>query len=126
MMLNEEVVDAIVFGRPGISFKFSTSAPDEEAADLTGLDWPADAGTPPTLAEVVAWHTQLQSECDAKTTEAATSKNDLITQYQIGMTRLDGIITNGPTYTTAQARDAIVDMAKIQKQMLRFIKAALT
>lgn len=52
--------------------------------------------------------------------------SDLATQYQAAIARLDAISTNGGTYTAAQVRDAVVDMARIQARMLKLVKAALT
>lgn len=55
--------------------------------------------------------------------EHTAAHGDLATTYQAAMTRLNAIVTDGPVYSQAQARDAIVDMAKIVRATLRFIRA---
>lgn len=55
-----------------------------------------------------------------------TTRSELVDQYQSGVTRLNAIITNGPTYTNVQIRDAVVDMAKIHLRMLKLMKMEMT
>jgi hypothetical protein len=49
-------------------------------------------------------------------------KADLKAAYITSVARLNAIVTNGPTYTAAQVRTAVVDMAKIQLGLLKGIK----
>jgi hypothetical protein len=50
----------------------------------------------------------------------------LRTQYQQAMTRLTDIVQDGSTYTAAQQRDAIVDLARGQRALLALVKNAIT
>ncbi len=55
--------------------------------------------------------------------ELKAAYTDLAAQYVAAMTRLDAIVTNGPTYTQVQARDAVVDIARIVRASLRFMRS---
>jgi hypothetical protein len=125
-LLNRDVVRAIQRGMPNIPFEFSTDNPDAEVTDLNGLKWPNNAGVPPTLAQVISWDNTIKTDFNTSVTERDTSYSDLLNQYDAALTRLDSIIANGPTYTQVQSRDALVDMAKIQRRLLRYIKSTLT
>ena len=124
-MLSSNVARAINRGRPGVPFEFSSEGKDTQLVDLSNLIWPDTAGPPPTLQEVITWDAEAQTEIDNIYIEQNVSRDDIITQYQVGMTRLNAIITNGPTYTQVQVRDAMVDLAKIQRQMLRVIRSTM-
>lgn len=51
--------------------------------------------------------------------EFESAQADLRAQYAQAVTRLDVIVTDGPTYTAAQVRDAVVDLARIQRRVLK-------
>ena len=54
--------------------------------------------------------------------EHETARDDLRAQYQTMLTRLDDIAANGSGYTAAQVRDAMVDLARIQRRVLRLLR----
>lgn len=75
---------------------------------------PADL---PSDAEVVVTaHVPQPSEQEA-------AKTDLVSQYNAATARLDDIVSAGPGYTAAQTRDAVIDLARILRRMLRLQKA---
>lgn len=75
-------------------------------------------GFPEEAQAIIEAHVPIPTEREASTT-------DLEAQYAAAMTRLTDIVTNGPTYTQAQARDALVDLAQIVRRVLRYLKATL-
>lgn len=74
---------------------------------------------PETAAAVVTAHTP-------EPREAAVAREDLSTQYTAAANRLDAIVADGAAYTAPQVRDAVVDMARIQRRLLRLVKVSLT
>lgn len=83
-------------------------------------------------APEAAAHSALQAAATVVSTAAQDRKieqqaaiDDLNAQYQAAMTRLDDIVTNGPTYTQVQSRDAMVDLARILRRSLRLQRATL-
>lgn len=52
--------------------------------------------------------------------------SDVKDNYDIAITRLDTIIANGNTFTATQVRDAVVDLARIERRLLRFVKEQIT
>jgi hypothetical protein len=127
-----EAEKVILKNRENEPFVLVQNVEGDEIDDLSMLDWQADTD-PPDWEEVQGWYNTWKTEYDAevaseeaKATDLTTTRTDLVTQYQAATTRLNAIITNGPTYTAAQTRDAVVDMAKVQLQILKLIKLALT
>jgi len=55
-------------------------------------------------------------------TEQAESSVEFVSQYQEATDRLDEIIALGTGMTQAQARDAVLDLARLSKKTIRFIK----
>lgn len=51
--------------------------------------------------------------------------DDLRASVSSALTRLDDIITNGPTYTNAQVRSAVIDMAQMLRAIIRDIRHRL-
>jgi hypothetical protein len=127
-----EAEKVILKNRPNEPFVLVQNVEGDEIDDLSMLDWQADTD-PPDWEEVQSWYNTWKTEYDAevaseeaKATDLTTTRTDLVTQYQAATTRLNAIITNGPTYTAAQTRDAVIDLAKIQLQILKLVKLALT
>src|SRR3954470_12597791 len=125
-----EVEKVIMKNRPDEPFVLVQRVEGDDIEDLSMLDWQADTD-PPDWEEVQSWYDAWKTQHDAevatetqKNTDLITTRTDLAAQYQAATTRLNGIITNGPTYAAAQTRDAVVDMAKIQLQILKLIKLA--
>jgi hypothetical protein len=82
--------------------------------------------TPEEIAEREEMAATAATEAEAQAVahqERAGALDDLRGQYTAAMTRLNDIVTNGPTYTSAQARDGLVDVARITLRLLRFIRA---
>lgn len=57
--------------------------------------------------------------------EQATSRSELMDAYTTAMARLDDIATNGGSYTGAQVRDAVVDLAVMMRRLARATRALL-
>jgi len=62
MMLQSEVVSAIIFGKPGVQFEYGFSDASATVADLSGLVWPAGAGPVPLLSDVQGWAATVKAE----------------------------------------------------------------
>jgi hypothetical protein len=62
---------------------------------------------------------------EAAAQERQAAETDLAGQYALAVQRLDAIVTTGPTYTGAEVRDAVVDLARIVRRLLRVVKANL-
>lgn len=75
-------------------------------------------------AVVTAHDAAVLSAAEAGDQAEVADRSDLVAQYAAGMARLDAIVTDGPTYTQTQARDAIVDLARIQRRVLRLVRSA--
>ena len=58
--------------------------------------------------------------------ERTAATSDLITQYAAAVTALDAIIARNGTFTLAQAGSAIDTLARIQKRVLRLMKAQVS
>lgn len=56
--------------------------------------------------------------------QAAADRADLAAQFQAVMARLDAIVADGGTYTANQVRDAVVDLARSQRRVLRLLRSA--
>jgi hypothetical protein len=93
---------------PAGEYQHKTLAPQQRVTIVAALDAHDPSG--PSPAE------QQQAERTAATTDVQAT-------YQAAVTRLDAIIANGGTFTAAQVRDAVVDLARIQRRMLRLLKA---
>lgn len=78
----------------------------------------ADDAPEALIASVVAAHDPGE-EFLASWAEAASSRRELQEQYTLALTRLDAITTSGGSYTAAQVRDAVVDLAVILRRLLR-------
>lgn len=125
-MQKKDVTEAIAFGMPGVTFGYTPGDPSAELVDLDGLVWPSGSGLAPTIQQVQTWHDSLMQNSSSLEAQKIASRDDLVAQYTIGVNRLNAIITNGPTYTAPQVRDAVVDLAKIQLQVLKLVKLLLT
>jgi hypothetical protein len=53
------------------------------------------------------------------------ARADLRDQYASAIDRLDGIVANGATYTAAQVRDAVVDLARILRAALKLLRQVM-
>lgn len=62
---------------------------------------------------------------DTVRAEREAALSDLQANYQVAITRLDDIVTNGGAYTAAQVRDAVIDEARILRRALRVVRAEL-
>lgn len=84
-----------------------------------GLHWwpPELAETAPTEAEIEAKYAEVKA-ADA---EQDTERRQLRTEFQAVKVRLDDIVQNGSTYTAAQTRDAVIDLARAQRRMMRVL-----
>lgn len=87
------------------------------------------ASRPMTPSEQTAWEAtqansvQLTAASQPAIIERAAAIADLSAQYASGMAILDDIVSNGPTHTNVQVRDDVVNMARVQRRILRLIKA---
>lgn len=52
--------------------------------------------------------------------------SNLIARFQVAITRLQDIQANGRTYTAAEVRDALVDLATIMEPLLRAVFTRLS
>lgn len=93
------------------------------------VDW-RGPGPQPTPAELqAAWDAYQSEQAAAATakqaadTERTAAIDDVRTTAAAALTRLDAIIANGGTFTAAQVRDAMVDLARIQRRELRLLRA---
>ena len=86
------------------------------------LSWPDDAGiTEAQVTAVVNAHdpTPVPTQRDLDT-------KDLRDTYQAAVTRLDDIVANGGSYTAADVRTAVIDMARIQRRLLKSLRYLAT
>jgi len=81
---------------------------------LDGTDIPV--GLQPQVRNVITAHVALLSPLEV-------AEKDMDSTYVAALARLDSIIANGGTYTQIQARDALVDIAKMLRQLARIYKA---
>jgi hypothetical protein len=99
---------------------------DAEAAKLTqrGVKTVAKDGTVTVFLDpaIVAAEQAAETAAQAASTEATT---DLRDQYAAAVTRLDAIIANGSTFTAAQVRDGLIDVARIERRLLRVLRAQI-
>lgn len=66
---------------------------------------------------------QAERDADAAARQAVEANlQDLRDRFAQAVIRLDDIVTNGGTYTNVQVRAAVVDMAQIQRFMLRAMR----
>ena len=96
---------------------------DTEAAKLSQVAsaFTVDAAGVVTVVPLtVEQVTNIQLE-EAHQAETAASHTDLTNQVEIALNRLTDIATNGGTYTAVQVRDAVVDLARIQRRVLRYL-----
>ncbi len=78
------------------------------------------------VAIVQAHNPAAQSAAEQKDAERTTAATDLSGAAAAALTRLDAIISDGGTYAAAEVRTAVVDMARIQKRLLRYLVARLS
>lgn len=100
--------------RPGAEFKIGGEG-TLDSVEMLGSE------TKPTQAEVDAEIATITSEND----DNVAVRSEIIDQYQAATARLTAIVTDGPAYTQAQLRDALIDMARIQNRLLKYIKSTL-
>ena len=67
-----------------------------------------------------------QQETATRDTERTAATTDLGDAVTAAMTRLDAIISGGGAYTATEVRSAVVDMARVQKRLLRYLAARLS
>ncbi|HXI15131.1 MAG TPA: hypothetical protein VNM48_02080 [Chloroflexota bacterium] len=60
----------------------------------------------------------------AATAERSAAHADLHDGAKASLVRLDAVIANGGAYTAAEVRTAVVDMARVQKRLLRYLVAS--
>ncbi|HXI15476.1 MAG TPA: hypothetical protein VNM48_03820 [Chloroflexota bacterium] len=61
------------------------------------------------------------SASERQTTERTAATTDLSNATTAALTRLDAISSGGGAYSTEQVRAAVVDMARLQRQLLRYL-----
>jgi hypothetical protein len=88
---------------------------------LTYADTQAKA---PVDAVVAAHDPAVLSSGEQQEQQLETDRADLGGQYAAMTTRLDGVVTDGTTYTAAQVRDAVVDLARIMRRVLRLVRSS--
>jgi hypothetical protein len=102
---------------------------DAEAAKLTqrGVKTVAKDGTVTVFLDpaIVAAEQAAETAAQAASTERTAATTDLRDQYAAAVTRLDAIIANGSTFTAAQVRDGLIDVARIERRLLRVLRAQI-
>lgn len=78
------------------------------------------------VAVVKAHDPTVASASERQATERTAAHTDLHLTATAAMTRLDAIISGGGAYAAAEVRAATVDMARIQRQALRYLAARLS
>jgi hypothetical protein len=63
------------------------------------------------------------SQAAAVAGEVAAATSDLRANAQAMITRLDAVIAGNGSLTAAQVRDAVIDLAKFQKRIVRYLVA---
>lgn len=92
------------------------SISDGEAAKLT------EAGMTFALSADFQTVVATAAPVDSVSVERTAAYSDLVTTYAAVITRLDDIVANGGTWTNTQIRDAVVDLARVCRRILRFIR----
>ena len=87
---------------------------------------PDDTDEAAIAAVVQAHDPTVVSASERRTAERTASNADLQTSVAAAMTRLDAIISGGGAYTAAEVRTAVVDMARIQKRLMRYLAARMS
>jgi hypothetical protein len=88
--------------------------PGTHAVSLAGV-----VTVTPPAPEVLA----LEAQEAALKAERATARTDLRDQAQAMKERLDVIVATGATFTAVQVKDAVIDLARIQRRILRYLVA---
>ncbi len=73
------------------------------------------------VALIQAHNPAAQSVAEQQDAKRTASNTDLSDAAEATLTRLDAIITNGSSFTAVQVRDAVVDMARLQRRLLRYL-----
>ncbi len=84
----------------------------------------ADHTSVTVLPPSQAW-LDAQQQQQAAEAEQSAAGSDLASQYAWAVSRLDDIVMNGGSYTTAQTRSAVLDLARILRKTIRLVKADL-
>ena len=93
---------------PAVTMDIRYAASDGTLTDL-----------PPEAQPILDAH-EPQDVVEAQ--EEAASGVEFLTKYDEATARLDEIVALGTGMTQAQARDAVLDLARISKQTIRYIK----
>ncbi|HXI18489.1 MAG TPA: hypothetical protein VNM48_19160 [Chloroflexota bacterium] len=94
--------------------------------DTFHLTVPNDADEAAIAAVVKAHDPTVLSASERQDAERAAADTDLHAGAAATMTRLGAIISGGGAYTAAEVRAAVVDVARIQRQMVRYLVARLS
>ncbi len=78
------------------------------------------------VALVQAHNPAAQSVAEQQDAKRTASTTDLSGAATAALTRLDAIISDGGTYAAADVRTAVVDMARLQRRLLRYLVARLS
>jgi hypothetical protein len=97
----------------------------EGLGDAISLTYP-DGQAKPSVDTVVAAHDPSVLTADEMAVlETQTDRADISSQYAAAVTRLTAIVTDGSTYTAVQVRDAVVDLARIERAVLKLVRNAV-
>ena len=66
---------------------------------------------------------QEDAERAAAWAERTAAGTDLRDAVQVAMARLTAIVNTGSTFTAAQVREAMIDLARVQRRVLRRLAA---
>ncbi len=78
------------------------------------------------VAIIQAHNPAAQSVAEQQDAKRTTATTDLSGAATAALTRLDAIISDGGAYTAADVRTAVVDMARLQRHVLRYLVARLS
>ncbi|HXI17889.1 MAG TPA: hypothetical protein VNM48_16125 [Chloroflexota bacterium] len=91
--------------------------------DTFRLTVPDDADEAAIAAVVKAHDPAVLSASERQATERTAADTDLHAGAKASLVRLDAIISGGGAYTAAEVRSAVVDLARVQRRLLRHLVA---